>query len=67
LFPILLAAIGTRSLLYWLIGASLLGALVTWLFRIETTGVKLDRIGQAGFEAPAENPSPPEEMRCPTT
>ena len=45
LFPILLSAIGTRTLLTWLIGASLLGALVTWLFRIETTGVKLDCIG----------------------
>jgi hypothetical protein len=31
-----------------LIGASLLGAWITWLFRIETTGVKLDRIGSAG-------------------
>ncbi len=45
LFPILLAAIGTRALLGLLIVASLLGALVTWLFRIETNGVKLDRIG----------------------
>jgi hypothetical protein len=45
LFPILLSAIGTRYLLYLLIVASLLGAAVTWLFRIETTGVKLDTIG----------------------
>lgn len=45
LFPILLAGIGTRALLVLLIAASLLGALVTWLFRIETNGVKLDRIG----------------------
>ncbi len=45
LFPILLSAIGTRTLLSWLIGASLLGALVTWFFRIETKGVKLDSIG----------------------
>ncbi len=45
LFPILLAAIGTRLLLYGLVVTSLLGAAVTWLYRIETTGVKLDRIG----------------------
>ncbi|MFM0501594.1 MFS transporter [Paraburkholderia caffeinilytica] len=47
LFPILLGAIGTRSLLYILVGTSVLGAIVTWLFRIETTGVSLDAIGQA--------------------
>ncbi len=46
LFPILLAGIGTRLLLYGLIVASLLGAVVTWLYRIETTGVNLDRIGR---------------------
>jgi MFS transporter, putative metabolite transport protein len=45
LFPILLAAIGTRSLLYGLVITSILGAVVTWLFRIETTGVNLDHIG----------------------
>ncbi len=45
LFPILLVSIGTRFLLYALVVTSLLGAVVTWLFRIETTGVKLDRIG----------------------
>jgi hypothetical protein len=46
LFPILLAAIGTRLLLYGLIVTSLFGAAVTWFYRIETTGVKLDRIGR---------------------
>jgi MFS transporter, putative metabolite transport protein len=46
LFPILLADIGTRSLLYILAGTSLLGAAVTWLFRIETTGVNLEKIGE---------------------
>ncbi len=46
LFPILLAGIGTRALLYGLVVTSILGAVVTWLFRIETTGVNLDRIGQ---------------------
>jgi MFS transporter, putative metabolite transport protein len=47
LFPILLSAIGTKYLLYLLIVASILGAIVTWMFRIETTGVKLDTIGDA--------------------
>ncbi len=46
LFPILLDTIGTRFLLYGLVIASLLGAVVTWLFRIETTGVDLDHIGE---------------------
>jgi MFS transporter, putative metabolite transport protein len=45
LFPILLVAIGTRALLYGLVITSILGAVVTWLFRIETTGVNLDEIG----------------------
>jgi len=42
LFPVLLGAIGTQALLYGLIITSLLGAVVTWLSRIETTGVSLD-------------------------
>ena len=46
LFPILLVAIGTRALLYILIVTSVLGAAVTWLARIETTGVNLDRMGE---------------------
>jgi MFS transporter, putative metabolite transport protein len=50
LFPILLVSIGTRLLLYGLIAASLLGAVVTWMYRIETTGVNLDRIGEAASE-----------------
>ena len=45
-FPILLASIGTRSLLYALVVSSVLGAIVTWVYRIETTGVNLDRIGR---------------------
>lgn len=44
LFPILLADLGTRTILYFLIGASLLGAVVTWVYRIETAGINLDRI-----------------------
>jgi putative MFS transporter len=44
LFPILLDAIGTQALLYGLIVVSILGAAVTWLYRIETTGVSLDEL-----------------------
>jgi MFS transporter, putative metabolite transport protein len=46
LFPVLLATIGTRFLLYGLIVTSLLGAVVTWVFRIETTGINLDHIDE---------------------
>jgi MFS family permease len=46
LFPILLDVIGTRALLYGLIVTSILGAIVTWMYRIETTGVNLDEIGK---------------------
>jgi MFS transporter, putative metabolite transport protein len=46
LFPILLTAIGTGALLYGLIITSLLGALITWLYRIETTGVNLAEVGR---------------------
>ena len=45
-FPILLVSLGTRTLLYTLAITSVLGALVTWMFRIETTGVNLDSIGR---------------------
>jgi MFS transporter, putative metabolite transport protein len=45
-FPILLSAVGTQALLYGLIVTSLLGAVVTWIFRIETTGVSLDTFDQ---------------------
>jgi len=47
LFPILLALLGTQALLYILVGTSLLGAVVTWLFRIDTTGVNLEQIGKS--------------------
>jgi len=46
LFPLLLRSLGTKTLLYGLVGTSLLGALITWLFRIETTGVNLENIGR---------------------
>ncbi len=45
LFPILLDSIGTQLLLYGLVVTSLLGAAITWLFRIETTGINLDTLG----------------------
>lgn len=45
LFPILLKDIGTATLLYALVGASLLGAFVTARFGIETSGVNLEKIG----------------------
>ena len=46
LFPILLADIGTQTLLTILVFTSLLGALVTWAFRINTTGVNLETVGE---------------------
>jgi len=46
LFPVLLADIGVNLLLGALIASSLLGAWVTWQFRIETTGVSLEEIGR---------------------
>ena len=45
LFPILLADVGSQALLYILVGTSLLGAAITWAFRIETAGVNLETIG----------------------
>lgn len=44
LFPVFLAALGKDVLLIGLVCTSLMGALVTWLFRIETKGVNLDRL-----------------------
>jgi len=41
----LLASMGTTSVLYILVVTSLIGAAVTWMFRIETKGVNLDQIG----------------------
>jgi MFS transporter, putative metabolite transport protein len=46
LFPILLDTIGQSALLYGLVVVSILGAIVTWLFRIETTGLNLDKLEQ---------------------
>jgi MFS transporter, putative metabolite transport protein len=44
LFPILLAEIGTAPVLYVLAGTSILGAVITWLFRIETKGLNLETL-----------------------
>ncbi|WP_027183721.1 MFS transporter [Desulfovibrio inopinatus] len=44
LFPILLKDFGKIALLYVLIGASLLGALITWRFGIETKGISLESV-----------------------
>lgn len=41
----LLADLGTAKLLYILVGTSLFGAILTWLFRIETTGSASRRSG----------------------
>lgn len=46
LFPILLHQIGTTALLMGLVFASLLGAVITWRFGIETKGMNLEKIGQ---------------------
>ncbi|NBO82576.1 MAG: MFS transporter, partial [Betaproteobacteria bacterium] len=44
LFPTLLADWGTDRLLPLLALTSLLGAVITWTYRIETTGVDLERL-----------------------
>src|SRR5262245_40929288 len=49
LFPILLKDIGTDLLLLILVGTSLLGALVTWVYAIETKGVNLEKIPETGW------------------
>ncbi len=54
LFPILLAHIGTARLLLILVGTSVLGAAVTWAFRIETAGVSLEDIGGPAPELPPD-------------
>lgn len=45
-FPLVLYDTGTDFLLAGLVLTSLLGALVTWWFRIETRGVNLEEIGR---------------------
>jgi MFS transporter, putative metabolite transport protein len=53
LFPILLKDIGTDLLLLILVGTSLLGALVTWVYAIETKGVNLEKIGEKAIVPPS--------------
>ncbi|CAN5604689.1 MFS transporter [soil metagenome] len=43
-FPILLKDIGTATVLYVLVGTSLLGAIITARFGIETNGVNLEKV-----------------------
>lgn len=45
-FPVVLAEAGTDFLLTVLVFTSLLGAIITWWFRIETAGVNLEEIGK---------------------
>jgi MFS transporter, putative metabolite transport protein len=47
LFPMLLSDIGINTVLYSLVGACILGAFITWQFRIETMGVNLETIGRS--------------------
>ena len=54
LFPILLKDIGTDLLLLILVATSLVGALVTWRYAIETKGISLEKIEEQGF-APKRN------------
>jgi putative MFS transporter len=56
-FPTLILQLGPSPLLYILAGTSLLGALVTLAVRIETAGVRLDKIGQEAGE-PIAMPGP---------
>ena len=50
LFPVLLVDIGTANLLYILIGTSLIGAVVTVWFGIETKGLNLESLGGVEYE-----------------
>lgn len=50
-FPVLLSNIGTAPLLYALVGTCLLGAVVTWKFRIETMGANLEKM-----DVPSDDP-----------
>ena len=65
LFPILLTDIGTAKLLYILVGTSLLGAAITWLFRIETAGVNLEEIGARDDAEPMVGPTPSPALIAP--
>ena len=50
-FAVFLAdKLGRIWLLYGLVISSILGAIVTWMYRIETTGINLDHVGEAESE-----------------
>jgi MFS transporter, putative metabolite transport protein len=44
LFPILLHTLGIITLLYMLVFISVLGAIITWMFAIETKGLNLESL-----------------------
>lgn len=48
LFPVLLLDLGQSVVLGILIGTSLIGAVVTWRYRIETRGIDLDTLHKSG-------------------
>ncbi|MDY6995551.1 MAG: MFS transporter [Actinomycetota bacterium] len=50
LFPVLLDEFGTSVILYGLVAASVLGAVVTVVFAIETKGLSLEKIGDPHHE-----------------
>jgi MFS family permease len=56
-FPVLLHTVGTVTLLYALVGTSVLGAIVTWIFAIETKGMNLESLqwSAATEDHPKEN------------
>jgi MFS family permease len=60
LFPIFLKDLGTATLLYILIGTSLLGAVITWRFGVETKGLNLELIGEHSAGGVGELAAPPE-------
>lgn len=59
LFPILLADLGSSTLLAILAGTSLAGLAVTWCFRVEPKGRGLADVSGAGVAAVAPRPVPP--------
>jgi MFS family permease len=56
LFPVLLKDIGIDALLAILVCTSVLGAIVTWMFRIETRGVNLEHIGRVTASGASDHP-----------
>jgi MFS family permease len=62
LFPILLASWGTTVIVLLLAGTSLLGALITWLNRVETNGMSLEQI-DAMHDVAADKAEPVDAAR----